>query len=288
MEGRLEGRVALVTGGTSGIGRATARDLARMGARLLLVARDPERGAATAREIGALAGRNPEVLVADLSARAQVLRLAAEVKGRVGRLDLLVNNAGAIFDERKVSADGVEMTLALNHLAGFLLTLELLPLLSASPEARVVNVSSVAHRSGRIDFDDLQGARGYGMWKAYAQSKLANVLFTRELARRLGPGPIATNAVHPGTVATGFGRNGSGFFARLVAIGAPFLTTADRGPRTTLHVATDPALRGVTGRYFSSCREATPSRAGRDDATALRLWQVSEAMTQPETRLPPP
>ena len=288
MEQGLQGRVAVVTGATSGIGRATARELARRGARLLLVARDPERGADTAREIGALAGAEPEVLGADLAAQDDVRRLAAAVRARTGRLDLLVNNAGAIFDERRLSPDGVEMTFALNHLAPFLLTLELLPLLEAAPEARVVNVSSVAHRSGRIDFDDLQGARGYGMWKAYAQSKLANVLFTRELARRLGRRPVTANSLHPGTVATGFGHNGSGLFARLVAIGAPFLSGPDRGSRTTLHVATHPAVRGVSGRYFSSCREATPSRAARDDAAALRLWEISEAMTRPETRLPAP
>jgi NAD(P)-dependent dehydrogenase (short-subunit alcohol dehydrogenase family) len=177
--------------------------------------------------------------------------------------------------------------LALNHLAYFLLTLELLPLLEAAPDARVVNVSSVAHEHGSIDFADLQLERRYGMWKAYSQSKLANVLFTRELARRLSGSRITANALHPGSVATGFGRNHPGFFGKLVAIGAPFLASPERGARTTLHVATEPGLRGVTGRYFSACRERAPSRAALDDGTALRLWQISEAMTQPTTRLPP-
>src|SRR5512137_1084434 len=286
MEQLLGGRVALVTGATSGIGRVTAREFARMGARTLIVARDPGRGEAAAREIRAATGALVEVLVADLSSRDQVRGLAGAVRDRAGRLDLLVNNAGAIFAERRLSADGVEMTLALNHLAYFQLTLDLLPLLREAPEARVVNVSSMAHESGSIDFEDLQGERRYRMWKAYAQSKLANVLFTRELARRLSGSRVSANALHPGTFASGFGRNHPGFFGKLVAVGAPFLASPEKGARTTLHVATAPGLRGVTGRYFSSCREKAPSRAAVDGDTALRLWQISEAMTQPTTRLP--
>ncbi len=288
MDHELSGRVALVTGATNGIGRVTARELARMGARTLLVARDPGRGEAAAREIRAATGAEVEVLVADLSSREEVAGLARAVRDRADRLDLLVNNAGAIFADRRISADGVEMTLALNHLAYFLLTLDLLPMLQGASEARVVNVSSMVHERGAIDFDDLQGERRYGMWKAYAQSKLANVLFTRELSRRLPGGRVTANAVHPGAVASGFGRDHPGFFGRLVAVGAPFLASPERGARTTLHVATAPGLRGVSGRYFSACREKAPSRAARDDATALRLWQISEAMTQPSTRLPPP
>jgi retinol dehydrogenase-12 len=288
MERSMDGRVALVTGATNGIGRVTAREFARMGARTLIVARDPGRGEAAAREIREATGASAEVLVADLSSRDEVRRLAREIHDRTGRLDLLVNNAGAIFSERRLSADGVEMTLALNHLAYFQLTLELLPLLREAPDARVVNVSSMAHERGSIDFDDLQGERGYGMWKAYSQSKLANVLFTRELARRLGGSQITANALHPGAVASGFGRDHPGFFGKLVALGAPFLASPERGARTTIHVATSPTLQGVSGRYFSSCREKAPSRAARDGDTALRLWQISEAMTQPASRLPTP
>jgi NAD(P)-dependent dehydrogenase (short-subunit alcohol dehydrogenase family) len=289
MTGSLDGKVALVTGATSGIGRATARELSRRGARTLLVARDRARGAAAAEEIReASGGRAPEVLLADLSSQAEVRRLAREVGERTPRLDLLVNNAGAIFARREVSAEGLEMTFALNHLAYFLLTLELLPLLEGGGDSRIVNVSSVAHGRGAIDFDDLQGERTYAMWKAYQQSKLANVLFTRELARRLGGRGVTTNALHPGAVATGFGRNGQGIFSRIVALGAPFLSSPETGSRTTLHVATAPGLRGVSGRYFSRCRERTPSRAARDDGAALRLWQISEDLTSPSTRLPPP
>jgi len=289
MVGSLEGKIALVTGATNGIGRVTARELARGGARVLLVARDRARGEATAAEIReASGGRPPDVLLADLSSRVEVRRLAREVRERTPRLDLLVNNAGAIFADREVSADGLEMTFALNHLAYFLLTLELLSLLEEGSTSRIVNVSSMAHERGAIDFDDLQNERGYSMWRAYQQSKLANVLFTRELARRLGGRGVSTNALHPGVIASGFGRNGRGFFSRLVVLGAPFLASPEKGARTTLHVATAPELSGVTGRYFSDCREKTPSRAARDDDAALRLWQVSEKLTPPSTRLPPP
>jgi NAD(P)-dependent dehydrogenase (short-subunit alcohol dehydrogenase family) len=288
MRRQLSGKVALVTGATSGIGRVTAREFARMGARTLVVARDPERGRETARAIRDETGGDVEVLVGDLSARGPIRALGARVREVTDALDVLVNNAGAIFARRELSADGVEMTFALNHLGYFLLSHELLPLLEGRPDARIVNVSSSAHVAGSIDFDDLQGERRYGMWKAYAQSKLANVLFTRELARRLAPRGITANAVHPGAVATGFGRNRPGLFNRLVTVGAPFLLSPDRGARTTLHVATSPSLRGVTGRYFASRRERAPARAARDDDTALRLWQISEALTQPTTRIPPP
>ena len=288
MAGSLDGKIALVTGATNGIGRATARELARRGARVLLVARDRVRGDATASEIREVSGgRAPDLLLADLSSQSEVRRLAQEVRERTPRLDLLVNNAGAIFADREVSADGLEMTFALNHLAYFLLTLELLPLLEEGSTSRIVNVSSMAHERGAIDFDDLQNERRYWMWRAYRQSKLANVLFTRELARRLGGRGVSTNALHPGVIASGFGRNGRGVFSRLVALGAPFLASPERGARTTLHVATAPELQGITGRYFSDCREKTPSRAARDDDAALRLWQISENLTAPSTRLPP-
>jgi retinol dehydrogenase-12 len=293
MAGSLDGKIALVTGATNGIGRVTARELARRGARVLFVARDRARGEETLAEVRAVSGGRPaDLLLADLSSLSEVRRLAQQVRERTTRLDLLVNNAGAIFDERKLSADGLEMTFALNHLAYYLLTLELLPLVEAGSASRIVNVSSVAHVRGSIDFDDLQGERAYSMWRAYQQSKLANVLFTRELARRLGGRPsgrgVTTNSLHPGAIASGFGRNGRGFFSRLVALGAPFLASPERGARTTLHVATAPELAGVTGRYFSGCREKTPSKAAQDDAAALRLWQVSEKLTHPSTRLPPP
>ena len=289
MAGSQEGKIALVTGATNGIGRITAQELARRGARVLLVARDRARGERAAAEIQAASGgQPPDVLVAELSSQADVRRLAREVRERTPRLDLLVNNAGAIFAGRELSADGLEMTFALNHLAYFLFTLELLPLLEEGPASRVVNVSSLAHERGSIDFEDLQGARAYSMWKAYRQSKLANVLFTRELARRLGARGVTTNALHPGVFASGFGRSGQGIFSWIVAAGAPFLSSPEKCARTTLHVATAPELGAVTGKYFSDCREKIPSKAARDDDAALRLWQISEELTHSSTRLPPP
>ncbi len=284
----LAGKVALVTGATSGIGRATASEFARMGARTLLVARDPDRARDTADAIRSTTGATVEVLVADLSSREAIRALATRVREAVPRLDLLVNNAGAIFARRELSADGVEMTFALNHLGYFLLTHELLPLLRGPGGARIVNVASSAHATVRIDFDDLQGERRYSMWRAYAQSKLANVLFTRELARRLAGTGVIANAVHPGAVASGFGRNRPGLFNRLVTLGAPFLLSPERGARTVVRVAADPRLGDVSGRYFAYGRPWPTSRAARDDDTALRLWQISEAMTQPTTRIPTP
>jgi retinol dehydrogenase 12 len=288
MEQVLAGKVALVTGATNGIGRVAAREFARMGARTLVVARDAARGLETADEIRAGTGGQVEVLVADLSSREAIRALAARVRELTPRLDILLNNAGAIFARRELSADGVEMTFALNHLGYFLLTHELLAPLRAAPEARVVNVASSAHLTASIDFDDLGGERRYTAWKAYSQSKLANVLFTRELARRLAGTGVATNAVHPGAVASGFGRNRPGFFNRLVTVGAPFLLSPERGARTLVHVAVEPRLRGVSGRYFAYRREWPTSRAARDDDTARRLWQISEQLTQPSTRIPPP
>jgi NAD(P)-dependent dehydrogenase (short-subunit alcohol dehydrogenase family) len=289
MAGRLEGASVLVTGATNGIGRVTARELAARGARTLIVARDRARGEETAAGIRAETG-NPrvEALVADLSSRAEVRRLAGEVRSRLPRLEILVNNAGAIFDGRRVSPDGVEMTFALNHLGYFHLTLELLPLLATAGAARVVNVSSSAHQRGRMDWDDLQGEREYSMWKAYCQSKLANVLFTRELARRLAGTRVVTNALHPGAIATGFGKNSPGLFRALVILGAPFLKTAETGARTTVHVATAPELASVSGRYFQDCRERQPARAARDDGDAARLWRISEEMTGASATLPGP
>ena len=289
MAGQLEGASVLVTGATNGIGRVTARELAARGAHTVVLARDRARCEETVAEIRQATGNlRVEALVGDLSSRADTRRLAAEVRERLPRLDVLVNNAGAIFDGRRLSPEGVEMTFALNHLGYFHLTLELLPLLRAVGAARIVNVSSSAHRRGWMDWDDLQGERGYSMWKAYCQSKLANVLFTRELARRLQGTRIVANALHPGAIATGFGKNSPGLFRFLVTLGAPFLKTAETGARTTLHVATAPELATVSGRWFEDSRERTPAAAARDDAAAARLWRISEEMSGASATLPAP
>jgi len=275
----LEGKVVLITGATSGIGRVAARELAALGARTFLVARDRARGEATLAEIRRTAGGDrATLLVADLSSQAEVRRLASDVRQRTGELHVLLNNAGAIHTRRQLSADGLEVTFALNHLAYFLLTRELLPLLEASAPSRVVNVASSAHRGARMDWDDLLGERRYSSWKAYGQSKLANILFTRELSRRLAGKGVTANALHPGVVATGFGHNNRGFFRLLVTAGAPFLTSPEKGARTSIYLASAPEVAGVSGKYFAGCRERTPSDRARDDGDARRLWEVSEAL----------
>lgn len=279
MAGILDGRVVLVTGATSGIGRVAARELAAMGATTFLVARDRARGQDTLEEIARVTGSERlGLFVADLASRAEVRRVAGEVRSRTDRLHVLLNNAGAIFTERRLSPDGVEMTFALNHLGYFLLTRALLPLLQAGAPARIVNVASTAHLRAGMDWEDLYGERRYSAWKAYGQSKLANILFTRELARRLQGTGVTANALHPGVIATGFGRNNGGLFRLMMLAGAPFLSSPEKGARTPVYLASSQEVEGVTGKYFSDCREATPSPAARDDADARRLWDLSERL----------
>ncbi|MPY65773.1 SDR family oxidoreductase [Deinococcus sp. SDU3-2] len=264
----LSEKTMLVTGATGGIGKETARELARMGARVLIVGRNPQKTADAAREVGA-AGH----LVADLSEMKQVRRAAAEFREREGRLDVLVNNAGAFYAERQETREGVEMTWALNHLAAFLLTRELLPLLRGSRHARVVTVSSAAHAQGRIRWDDPEFRRGYRGWAAYSQSKLANVLFARELARR-EPG-LLSNSLHPGLVRSGFAHNNGGLIDRAWGLVDRFGITPEEGAQTSIRLAADPSLL-VSGRYFSQEKVAKEAPQARDDEAAARLWALSE------------
>jgi NAD(P)-dependent dehydrogenase (short-subunit alcohol dehydrogenase family) len=277
---RMEGKVCVVTGATSGIGAVTAQALARQGATVVVVGRHAERSAATVRQITQATGNtNVTFLLADLSAQAQVRQLAAEFQRRFTRLDVLVNNAGALFTKRLLSADGLEMTLALNHLGYFLLTHLLLDTLKASALARIVNVSSNAHMGGQIDFADLQGERRYGGWRAYCQSKLANLLFTAELARRLDGTGVTANAVHPGFVATGFGRNNRGLFARFIRLAQVAALSPEQGAATLIYLASSPEVAGVTGKYFVKKRQVKAAKAAYDHAAAQRLWQISEQLT---------
>ena len=276
----MDGKVCLVTGATRGIGRVAARELARMGATVLITARDPGRGRDTAEEIRRDTGREVAVLPADLASQASVRELAAEVRRRTDRLQVLLNNAGAIYTTRQLSPDGHELTLALNHLGYFLLTNLLLDLLRSGAPSRVVNVASAAHRRGRIDWDDLQGERRYGGgWKAYSQSKLANILFTRELARRLQGSGVTANCLHPGVVATGFGHNNPTLFGTLVKLAAPLFISPARGADTAVWLATAPEVAGVSGEYFARRRPIPSTRAGQDPEAARRLWEVSERLT---------
>jgi NAD(P)-dependent dehydrogenase (short-subunit alcohol dehydrogenase family) len=276
----MQGKVCLVTGATSGIGLVTAQALAQQGATVAVIARNPERGAAVVDRIAQETG-NPavELLVADLSVQAQIHHLAEEFRHRFARLDVLVNNAGALFTRRSLSADGIEMTLALNHLGYFLLTNLLLGTLQASAPARIVNVSSDAHRGARIDFTDLQGQRRYSGWRAYCQSKLANLLFTYELARRLEGTGVTANAMHPGFVATGFGRNNRGMFALFIRVAQLIALRPEQGAETLIYLATALEVEGVSGKYFVKKRPVTSSRESYDQAAAQRLWQLSAEMT---------
>lgn len=275
----MNGKVVLVTGSTQGIGLETAVGLAKSGARVVMVGRDRARSEAALADVKARSG-NPDVelLLADLSSLRAVQKLAADFRAGHDRLDVLLNNAGAIHQTRKLSPDGIEMTFAVNHLAYFLLARELLPLLEKSAPARIVNVASEAHRGMTLDFDDLESARSYSPMRVYGKSKLANILFTRELARRIDGTGVTANSLHPGVVATGFGKNDPGLFRLLVKLGKPFRMTPERGARTSIWAASAPELEKVTGEYFKSSKIARPTRAAQDDAAAKRLWEISEKL----------
>ncbi|WP_375456588.1 SDR family oxidoreductase [uncultured Methylobacterium sp.] len=276
----MRDRIGLVTGATSGIGYETALGLAKAGARVGIVGRDAVKVDACAASLrSTVPGAAIDGFVADLSSQAAIRRLAAEIGATYPRLDVLVNNAGAIFERRQTSADGFERTWALDHLGYVLLTLELLDLLKASGRpgaaSRIVNVASAAHTRGRIAFDDLQSERSYGALRAYAQAKLGNVLFTYALARRLAGVPVTVNALHPGVVDTGFAKNTGGAFGVAWSLIRPFLIRPVDGAATSLHVAAAPQVEGVSGRYFAKRRESASSSYSRDEAVQERTWAIS-------------
>jgi NAD(P)-dependent dehydrogenase (short-subunit alcohol dehydrogenase family) len=277
--GPMAGKTVLVTGATSGIGRATALGLDQLGAHVAITGRDTGRTEGAAREIRAAVGGKVDVFVADLSAQSQVRSLAAQVLHDLPHLDVLVNNVGGYWNTRHVTADGLERTFAVNHLAPFLLTNLLLDRLRQRGSARVVTVSSNAQAMGRIDFDDLQGERSYSGARAYNQSKLANVLFTYELARRSEGTRVTANAVHPGVVKTSFGAEDPGRAQRLLLpLARPFMKTPTTGAATSIRLASDPALDGVTGRFYANGKPKRSSTRSYDVQTAERLWQVSDGL----------
>ncbi|MGP0066809.1 MAG: SDR family oxidoreductase [Isosphaeraceae bacterium] len=276
----MKGKVCLITGATSGIGEVTARELARLGAEVVIVGRSPERCAATLARIRTETGATAvDALVGDLSSQADVRRLAGQIQDRCPRLDVLVNNAGAIFMPRAESVDGIEMTLALNHLSYFLLTNLLLPTITASAPARIVNVASDAHRGVSIDFEDIQGKKRYSGWRAYQQSKLANILFTYELARRLEGSGVTANTLHPGFVRTGFLGGGGvvGWIARRIA--DVVALSPEQGARTSIYLASSPDVAGITGQYFVKEKPAQSTNQSHDRTAAERLWRLSEELT---------
>ena len=285
-DGPMAGRTVLVTGATGGIGRATAVGLAGMGAHVAITGRDRTRADTVVREIHAFGGSGV-LFIADLSSQAQVRRLAEQVLQALPRIDVLVNNVGGYWDTRHVTTDGLEHTFALNHLAPYLLTNLLLDRLTQGGAARVVTVASNAHTLGRIDFDDLQGERSYSGARAYNQSKLANVLFTYELARRLPAASVTANAVHPGMVSTAFGaEDPNGVQRRLVPFLRPLMRSPTRGAATSIYVAAASDLEQVTGRYFANGKPKRSSERSHDEADAARLWQASADLVGLEPRGP--
>lgn len=280
-EQSMQGKVCLVTGSSTGIGKVTARELARMGATVVMLCRNRAKGEAAKAEIQAATGNeHVDLIIADLSIQSDVRRAAEEYKQKYSQLHVLINNAGGINSVRKVTPEGLETTFATNHLAPFLLTELLLDTLKASAPARIINVSSLAHAYGKIDFDDLQGQKRYSGWRAYCQSKLAMNLFTYELANRLKGTNVTVNALHPGAIASNFDSGLDGFMRWLMKVSAPFMASVEKGAQTTLYLATSPQVEGITGKYFANSREKPSSSRSHHEATRLRLWQVSTELTR--------
>jgi NAD(P)-dependent dehydrogenase (short-subunit alcohol dehydrogenase family) len=272
----MRGKVIVMTGATSGLGRAAAEAIAGMGARMVLVARDEARGKAT---VAALEKKNPgakhTIHCADLSSLAEVKRVAAEIAVAEPRIDILINNAGGAFAKRRLTADGLEITFATNHMSYFVLTLALLDRVKASAPARIVNTASMTYASGRIDFGNLQSEKSFSGTGAYANSKLCNVLFTRELSRRLEGTGVTANCFHPGFVATRLGHQDGGIQG-IWGMSTAGALSPEQGSRTLVYLATSPEVEGVSGQYFTNCRPERLSRNAMDDTLAARLWEESE------------
>ena len=269
----MKGKVVVITGATSGIGQVAAEALAGMGARIVQVARDKSRGeAALARLRQRAPGVAHTIHYADMSQLSQIKQVAAQIAAAETRVDVLINNAGALFSSRQVTEDGLELTFALNHMSYFVLTHGLRERLVASSPARVVNTSSDAHRRAQLDFSDLQSARGYSGFKVYGRSKLCNILFTRELARRLAGAGVTANCLHPGFVATRFGDQSGGALSFGVRAAKMFAISPEKGAETIVYLASSPDVAAVTGEYFYQCRVTTPTKEAQDDDAARRLW----------------
>ena len=280
MQNSMAGRVCMVTGANSGIGKATAMGLAEMGATVILVCRSKEKGEAALSEMREKSGNNSlDLMLADMSSMQSVRQLASEFRRKYDRLHVLVNNAGLFMFTRTTTGDRLETTFEVDYLSHFLLTGLLIDLLKATAPSRLVEVSSIAHYNGHIDFDDLQGEKGYGGWRAYSQAKLAQVLFTYELARRLKGTGVTANCLHPGAVATNIwsrplGR--AGFIMKLLRF---FMMGPEGGAKTPIYLASSPDVEGVSGKYFTNKKEKESSKESNDEQVARRLWLVSEELT---------
>ena len=276
----MDGKIAMVTGANDGIGRATALGLARLGATVVMVCRDPQRGRTAQEQIKFESGHDAiELMLADLASQAAIRQLAADYARSHARLHVLVNNAGVNVKQRTVTADGIELNFAVNYLAPFLLTRLLTDTLKLSAPSRVINVASAAEQMGRIDFDDLMSVRKYSALRAYCQSKLATVLFTYELAHRLESSRVTVNCLHPGVIRTKITHGMSGWGAVIALVGRPFAAPPERGAETVLYLASSPLVEGVTGKYFEDRRQKTSSPRSYDVETRQRLWQISELLT---------
>jgi retinol dehydrogenase 12 len=275
----MQGQVCVVTGATSGIGKAAAAALAQQGAEVIVVGRDPGRAEATAAAIQANGAPPPKVEIADLARLEQVRALAGRLNQTLDRIDVLINNAGLVLNERQVTPDGYEHVFAVNHLAPFLLTSLLRPKLTTSAPARVITVSSDAHTAARLDLDDPNLEHGWSSWRSYSNSKLANILFTRELAGRLDGTGVTANCLHPGVVRTGFGRDARPLMRVGITIAKPFMLSPERGADTMVYLASSPDVAAKTGGYYVKRQLREPSAAARDDGLAGRLWEISERLT---------
>jgi NAD(P)-dependent dehydrogenase (short-subunit alcohol dehydrogenase family) len=275
----MKRKTVVITGGTSGIGEIAAERLAQMGARIVLIARDKSRGEATLARLHERApGLGHAVHYADLARIPEMKRVATEIADSEPRIDVLINNAGGMFASRRLTPEGLEYTFALNHMAYFVVTEELRKRLLASSPARIVNTASAAHQGVRLDFDDLQLAKSFGPMKAYGRSKLCNILFTRELARRLHGTGVTANCLHPGFVATRFGDQSGGVISRFVGLAKFFAISPERGAETIIYLASSAAITETTGVYFYKCRPIAPSQAARDNGAALLLWERSAGL----------
>ncbi|MEP7137962.1 MAG: SDR family oxidoreductase [Chloroflexota bacterium] len=288
MKENMNGKTCLVTGGTNGIGKATAQALAEMGAIVVIVGRDAQKAVQVTKEIQTASGnQNVDWLLADLSSQQDIRRLAAEFKSKYSLLHVLINNAGGTFMTRQLSVDEIEMTFALNHLAYFLLTNLLLDTIIASAPARIINVSSDAHSGGKIEFDNLQGERSYSGMGPYGNSKLANILFTTELARRVEGTGVTVNALHPGLVSTGFGKNNPGLLMKIMGVVIPLIARSpEKGAETSIYLVSSPAVQNITGKYFVDYKVTQPAPQAADSAVAKKLWNVSAEMVHLTDTMP--
>ena len=276
----MKGKIVLITGATGGIGLATAKELAKQGATVHFIARDKSKAETSQKELISLGSSSTKFYIADLGSQKSIRAAAAEIHKDLDRIDVLLNNAGGVFSEFKLSADNIEMTIATNHFAYFLLTNLLLDLVLKSDYARIINVSSGSHYQGSMDFESFTKEKGYFIMKAYGQSKLANVLFTKELARRLSGTQVTVNCLHPGMVDTTIGTKGTNGLASFAwtSMAKLFGIPVERGAATSVYLATSPEVKGVTGKYFDKSKEKKPSKEALNEELQKQLWIVSEKL----------